>query len=96
MLSLMAADAVRDPEGLCSARFRADILTTDVDYESLRAGDVVHVDGRALTITRVGKSCHPECALVRQGKLCGLKNNCAFAEMHKKDGQEPHDRSIRS
>ena len=86
MISLLSADVARDPEGLCSAKFRADCLTRGIDYAFLRVGDVVTVGGRTLVITRVGKRCHPQCALVRDGRVCALKNNCAFAEIYEKDG----------
>ncbi len=88
MFSLLSDHAARGPKGLCSRRFRADFVTTDVDYGKLHVGDVVTVDGRELTIIRVGKDCHPECGLVRQGRVCRLKNNCAFAEIRGKDWKQ--------
>lgn len=79
-VSLIAQDAVRDPQGLCSARFRADIETSGVDYTTLSVGDAVTVGDVTYIITRVGKRCHAECALVQAGRTCQLKDNCAFAE----------------
>ena len=78
-VSLLADTAVRDPEGLCSARFRADIETHDVDYARLSVGDIVTAEGKTYQITGVGKRCHAECPLVQAGRVCDLKTNCAFA-----------------
>lgn len=79
-VSLVADGVVRDPEGLCSARYHADIVTHGVDYAKLAVGDTISLDGRTLTITSVGKRCHAACALVQSGRTCSLKHNCAFAE----------------
>ena len=78
LVSLMAAGLPRDPEGLCSMKFTADYETADVDYSALRPGDMIRVGGRAIVITAVGKGCHPACSLLRAGRTCRLKNNCAF------------------
>ena len=79
-VSLVDASVPHDPEGLCSARFRADYRTTHIDYETLRPGDLVRCGGRLLRITQVGKRCHPGCALTQAGRRCALKSRCAFAE----------------
>ncbi len=79
-VSLAADTIVRAPEGLCSARFHADIVTHGVDYASLRVGDVLNVDGRTIRITRVGKHCHDACPLAQRGESCMLKTHCAFGE----------------
>lgn len=88
MYSLLAAQIILDPDGLCSRRFHADFTTTGVDYGRLQAGDTLTVEGRELTIVRVGKDCHPGCALVQQGRSCRLKNNCAFAKIRGKDWKQ--------
>lgn len=79
-VSLVADDVVRDPEGLCSARYHADIVTHGLDYDTLAVGDTVICEGKTLIITAVGKRCHAECALVQSGRVCQLKHRCAFAQ----------------
>lgn len=69
------------PEGLCKGRFHADYLTDAIDYSALRAGDVVTVDGTRILITRVGKPCHPGCALAESGRECRLRSRCAFGQL---------------
>jgi hypothetical protein len=78
VITLMAAGTPRDPEGLCCGRFKADYETTDLDYDALLPGQCVTVDGHAVILTRIGKNCHPECPLVKSGRVCALKNRCAF------------------
>lgn len=77
-ISLMAAGLIRDPEGLCSMKFRADYETVDIDYSTLKPGDIVREGGRTIVITDVGKRCYPDCHLFQTGRTCQLKKNCAF------------------
>lgn len=68
-------------DGLCAGKFRANIVTRGLDIALLRAGDTVSAGSAMLEITQVGKRCYPECALVRRGDGCGLRDACAFAEV---------------
>ncbi len=87
-VSLLADTVERDPDGLCSARFHADVETHDIDYAALSEGDAVTVGGRIYRITRVGKNCHAECPLVQAGRVCQLKNHCAFAVPEQEERQD--------
>ena len=78
LVSLMAEGANRNPAGLCTGRFRPDIVTKTLSYATLTPGMEILVDGKTLVIVSVGKPCHPECPLHQSGVFCQLKSNCAF------------------
>ena len=81
LLSSEAEAGIRQAGGLCTARFMANILTSGLDYARLSAGVRLKIGSAELEITRVGKPCYEACALIRQGGLCPLPNNCAFARV---------------
>lgn len=84
MVSLASAEAehaARDSGGLCAARFAANVSTSGLDYEHLRAGTRLEVGSCELNIVRVGKGCFDECPLVRAETRCPLPKNCAFARV---------------
>jgi len=65
-------------KGLCTKRFRADILTTGIDYAALNIGDRFIVGGQNFVVTRK-KGCHEECELRKSGEYCPLRNGALFA-----------------
>ena len=64
--------------GLCMKKFHADIITNDIDYSSIKPGDIIKVNNKKIRLTKVGKSCFPECSL--NNKPCPLSKNVAFGE----------------
>ena len=81
LLSGEAEESIRAAGGLCTGRFAANILTSGLDYASLRAGARLAIGKAELEIIRVGKPCFGECALFQQGEQCPLPTSCAFARV---------------
>ena len=82
-LSLMdskAEEAIKSIEGLCTKRFHADIITKDLDYERLKSGDVILLQGKKILIQKVGKECFAECPLPKDEKPCILSCSVAFGK----------------
>lgn len=80
-VSLMAGEIleeIKTIDGFCTKKFKADIVTQGIDYEALKAGDVLEPEGRKIRITKVGKPCFSDCPV--ENKPCILNHNVAFAE----------------
>ena len=83
-ISLMASEimpGLREVPGLCTKRFYADIETESLDYASLSVGDILEFNDVRLQITEKGKRCFDECPIRRQGRVCPLPTNVAFARV---------------
>lgn len=65
-------------DGLCMKKFHADIITNNIDYFTLKPGDIIEVNNRKIRLIKVGKSCFSECKL--NNKPCPLSKNVAFGE----------------
>ena len=80
-VSLMAGEIVEEIKGIdgfCTKKFKADIVTNGVDYNALKAGDVLELEGKKIQITKVGKPCFSDCPV--ENKPCILNHNVAFGE----------------
>ena len=80
-VSLMAGEIIEEIKGIdgfCTKKFKADIVTNGVDYNELKAGDVLELEGKRIQITKVGKPCFPDCPVEK--KPCILNHNVAFGE----------------
>ena len=73
----------RDPDrGFCFKKIHANLLVAGIDFEKLRAGDEIELDGNILEITSAGKHCYPDlCDLAKSGEKCLLKSGVAFANV---------------
>ena len=69
---------MKENDGLCMKKFHADIITDNIDYASIKPGDIIEVNNKKIRLTKVGKSCFPECKL--DNKPCPLSKNVAFGE----------------
>jgi len=69
-----------DSLGLCIQKFRADLITKNVDFDALSVGDLFEIDGHRFKVTRK-KECYGECELFQSGKVCPLKHGCIFASV---------------
>ena len=68
-------------EGLCFRRFRETVSTAGIDLFRLPAGTRIRAGGSVWEISRTGKDCYPECALVRTGQPCALSREVVFARV---------------
>lgn len=69
---------MKENDGLCMKKFHADIITNNIDYSSLKVGDIIEVNNKKIRLTKVGKSCFSECKMLN--KPCALSVNVAFGE----------------
>ena len=76
-----ALEEARGFNGLCTARFNAELITEGLDYAELKAGSRLFVGGAELEITEAGKRCFDECPLRQAGESCPLPRSCAFARV---------------
>jgi MOSC domain-containing protein YiiM len=99
LLSAEAEEHIRGLGGLCTAKFAANIVTDGLDFSRLLTGTRLIVGGCELELTRVGKPCYEECAILQRGETCPIPRNCAFArvtrggEIHTNDEINPKDTS---
>lgn len=80
-VSLMAGEIVeeiKNIDGFCTKKFKADIVTEGVDYEKLSVGDLLELGDKKVRISRVGKPCFADCPV--ENKPCILNHNVAFGE----------------
>ncbi|NLW78334.1 MAG: hypothetical protein GXY32_02835 [Ruminococcaceae bacterium] len=66
-------------EGLCVARFSANVLTRGLDYKHLAAGTRFYAGGILFEVARAGKRCFMECRHFAARGPCALAGGCAFA-----------------
>lgn len=71
--------------GLCMKKFRADLITSNVDFDALSVGDAFSIDGWDFTLTRK-KECYDDCELYKSGKFCPLRHGSIFAIVNKRIG----------
>ncbi|HWQ98034.1 MAG TPA: MOSC domain-containing protein [Clostridia bacterium] len=81
LLSAEAEEHIRGLGGLCTAKFAANIVTDGLDFSRLITGTRLIVGGCELELTRVGKPCYEECAILQRGETCPIPRNCAFARV---------------
>lgn len=81
LASAGAERTARELNGLCAARFAANVSTDGLDYALLCAGTRLAIGDCEVEIVRVGKGCFDECPLVRAQTRCLLPKNCAFARV---------------
>lgn len=78
MMDISMIDYMKDNDGLCMKKFHTDIITENIDYSKLKVGDIINVNNKKIRLTKIGKSCFPECKL--DNKPCPLSKNVAFGE----------------
>ena len=81
LLSREAEKEIGSLDGLCTAKFAANIVTGGLDYAKLTQGARVKIANAELQITRVGKPCYEDCKLLQAGESCPLPKSCAFARV---------------
>jgi len=81
LFSREAEERVRDLDGLCTAKFSANIITDGLDFSRLTAGARLNIGTCELALTRVGKPCYEDCDITQRGETCPIPQNCAFARV---------------
>lgn len=66
-------------DGLCVARFSANILTSGLDYARLAPGMRFTAGEVVFEVARAGKRCFDECRHFAAQRPCALASGCAFA-----------------
>lgn len=73
-------DGLREPDGLCSRRFVANLVVAGFDPGALAPGQNLEIGGAVLAVERVGKDCYPDCPVHGRGSApCVLGRGCVFA-----------------
>ncbi|MDR0315035.1 MAG: MOSC domain-containing protein [Oscillospiraceae bacterium] len=82
LLDLSAAQSAETTDGLCTKRFTGNLLTSGLDYKTVKTGDKYLIGGCEIEIVQTGKKCYPqECPLLLAGTSCSLPGKCAFAKV---------------
>jgi MOSC domain-containing protein YiiM len=76
---------IKDKElkGLCINKFHENIRVKNVDINNISQGSTVLIGETLHQITEIGKSCFPECNLIKQGKTCPLHQGVIFTKVLK-------------
>ena len=70
-------------KGLCIRKFRADLITNNMDYDALGVDDSFSIDGYDFTLTRK-KECYEDCELHKSGEFCPLSHGAIFAKVKRR------------
>ncbi len=83
-----AAEWVRahPDSGLCYKKFKANIEIDGLDFTLVKPGERVSCGDAILEISGEGKECFPECRLLRQKKLCPLKQGVIYMKVLQSGG----------
>jgi len=73
----------QEEKGLCSSRFKENILISGMPPNVLRTGTHLAAGGAVLEISGETKHCHEECVLYKAGKRCRLAGLNLFARIVK-------------
>lgn len=68
-------------KGLCTRRFRENILIKGFDLKQLVSHTKLRIGESKIKITSVGKRCFDECELIKDEKYCPLKNGTLFGKV---------------
>ncbi|MEL5897855.1 MOSC domain-containing protein [Clostridium sporogenes] len=70
-------------DGLCIRRFKETITTQGIELYKLEVGTRIRIGESLMEISKVGKSCFPECPIIKTGKKCSLSNEVVFMNVTK-------------
>ncbi len=59
------------------------MILIDLDPNDISVGDVLHFGEAEVMITRKGKRCFPECALIKSKRTCSLMTDLLFGKVIK-------------
>lgn len=68
--------------GLCMRRFKGDLETQGIDYDSLKEGQILKIGELTISVTQVGKKCHAkECPVFDADRKCFMMEEVLFGEV---------------
>jgi PAS domain S-box-containing protein len=70
-------------KGLCTGRFHENIRVKNLNMDMLKLGSKIIIGETIQEISEIGKSCFPECNLVKEGKICPLSKEVIFTKVIK-------------
>lgn len=98
-ISLMGVETQRAiaqmTDGLCTAKFAANILTQGMDYAAWAPNDRFRAGPVLFQLARVGKRCFDECRHFAAHGPCALARGCAFARPLSSGALHPGDEIVR-
>ena len=69
-------------QGLCTQKFKANIVIAKLDFDNLKNGSILSIAGVKLRITSGLKKCYPnECEIFNEQKICRMLSECVFASV---------------
>ncbi len=76
---------IRDKElkGLCINKFYENIRVKDLNLDNISEDSTLVIGEALLKITEMGKTCFPECNIVKEKKNCPLHKEVVFAKVLK-------------
>ena len=72
-----------DLKGLCTERFHENIRVKNLNMDMLKLGSEIVIGETIQEISEIGKSCFPECNLIKEGKTCPLSKEVVFTRVIK-------------
>ena len=69
--------------GLCTERFHENIMVKDLNLNKLKVGSKIIIGDTIQEITEIGKSCFPECNIIKKGEICPLASEALFTRVKK-------------
>lgn len=69
--------------GLCTERFHENIMVKDLNLNKLKVGSTIIIGDTIQEITEIGKSCFPECNIIKKGEICPLASEALFTRVKK-------------
>lgn len=70
-------------KGLCTERFHENIMVKNIDLKRFKIGSDFVIGDTIQEITEIGKSCFPECHIIKKGETCPLVRGAIFTRVKK-------------
>lgn len=68
-------------KGLCTKKFHENIRIRNLDINKLEVGSKIILGDTIQEITEIGKSCYPECDILKEGITCSLAKGVIFTKI---------------
>ena len=84
LYSIEVRNAVNNIEiqGICMKRFKADIVTSGLDYLEVEVDDMIKIGDLEIVVTQSGKPCHSShCIAYNEDHQCIMQSGVIFGEV---------------